>query len=174
SVLATLNPNQSLRVLFDSFSQTPKPYFYGAIDGAATGPFDVLLHPLRREPLLLGQAKKNVDRTFYDVWASYRPPNIDAPAVAFRALRYSIDTSILVGNSLEAKTEIRFRAETGGERLLSLQLSHMLNIEEISAEHGEALTYFQNEGMTLRERSTRGNDFLYLVCRLLLEKKKNK
>jgi hypothetical protein len=42
----------------------------------------------------------------------------------------------------------------------------MLNIEELTGEHGEALTYFQNEGMTLRERSTRGNDFLYVVLPL--------
>jgi Peptidase family M1 domain len=163
ALLAKLNPSQALRVLFDSLSQTPRPYFYGAIDGITTGPFDVVLDPLRRESLLLGQIKKGVGGTFYDVWASYNPPEISPPAIAFRALRYAIDTSILISNSLEAKTEVLFRAETGGERLLSLQLSHMLNIEEVSDEHGEPLTYFQNEGMTLRERSTHGNDFLYVV-----------
>ena len=162
ALLATLNPGQSLRVLSDSLSQTPKPYFFGAIDGVTTGPFDIVLDPLRRESLLLGQQKKNGDRTFYDVWASYNA-GLAAPAVPFRALRYSIDTSILANNSLEAKTEVRFRAETAGERVLSLQLSHLLNIEEVSGEHGEALTFFQNEGMTLRERSTRGNDFLSVV-----------
>jgi len=163
ALLATLNPGQALRILFDSLSQTPKPYFFGAIDGVTTGPFDMLLDPLRRESLLLGQPKKNVGRTFYDVWASYTAPGTAAPAVPFRALRYSIDTSILANNSLEAKTEVRLRAEIGGERLLPLQLSHLLNIEEVSGEHGEALTFFQNEGMTLRERSTRGSDFLYVV-----------
>src|SRR5882724_5160702 len=162
-LLAKLNPSQALRVLFDSLSQTPKPYFYGAIDGVTTGPFDVVLDPLRRESLLLGQTKISAGRTFYDVWASYKPPDVSAPAVTFRALRYTIDTSILVSNSLEAKTEVRFRAETGGERLLSLQLSHLLNVDDVTDEHGEALTYFQNEGMTLRERSTHGNDFLYVV-----------
>src|SRR5216684_4015032 len=162
-LLARLNSSQALRVLFDSLSQTPKPYFYGAIDGVTTGPFDVVLDPLRRESLLLGQTKMNADRTFYDVWASYKPADISPPAVAFHALRYAIDTSILVNNSLEAKTEVRFRAETGGERVLTLQLSHLLNIDEVSDEHGESLTYFQNEGMTLRERSTHGNDFLYVV-----------
>jgi len=162
-LLARLNSSQALRVLFDSISQTPKPYFYGAIDGVTTGPFDVVLDPLRRESLLLGQTKMNADRTFYDVWASYKPPDISPPAVAFHALRYAIDTSILVNNSLEAKTEVRFRAENGGERVLTLQLSHLLNIDEVSDEHGESLTYFQNEGMTLRERSTHGNDFLYVV-----------
>ena len=162
-LLAKLNPNQSLRVLFDPLSQPSKSYFYGAFDGATTGPFDVILDPLRREPLLIGQAKANAGRTFYDVWASYRPANIARPAVGFRVLHYSIDTSILASNSLEGRAEVHFRAETGGERLLSLQLSHLLDIEEVSSETGESLAYFQNEGMTLRERSTHGNDFLYVI-----------
>ncbi len=163
SLLAVLNPDQSLRVLLDSVSQSPRPYFLGSIDGVTTGPLDVILDPLRPESFLLGQTKKSAGRTFYDVWASYRPPGIAAPAVPFRALHYSIDTSILANNSLEAKTEVRFRAETGGERVLPLLLSRMLNIDEVSGEHGEALTYFQNDGMTLRERSTRGHDFVYVV-----------
>jgi hypothetical protein len=163
TLLAMLNTGQSLRVLLDSLSQNPKPYFFGAIDGITTGPFDLVLDPLRRESLLLGQPKKNADRSFYDVWASYNPPGTAAPAVPFRALRYSIDTSILANNSLEAKTEVRFRAETGGERWLPLQLSHLLNVDEVSGEHGKSLTFFQNEGLTLRERSTRGNDFLFVV-----------
>jgi hypothetical protein len=163
SLLTALNPGQSLRVLFDSLSQTPRPYFSASIDGVNTGPFDLILDPLRPESFLLGQSKKNAGRTFYDVWASYAAPGSAATPVPFRALHYSIDTSILANNSLEAKAEVRFRAEIGGERVLPLQLSHMLNIAEVSGEGGEALTYFQNEGMTLRERSTRGNDFLYVV-----------
>jgi Peptidase family M1 domain len=163
ALLATLNTGQSLRVLLDSLSQNPKPYFFGAMDGVITGPFDLFLDPLRRESLLLGQPKKSAARLFYDVWASYNAPGAAVPTVRFRALHYSIDTSILANNSLEAKTEVRFRAETGGERWLPLQLSHLLNVEEVSGDHGEALTFFQNEGMTLRERSTRGNDFLYVV-----------
>jgi Peptidase family M1 domain len=162
-LLAALNPSQSLRILFDSLSETPKPYFFASVDGVASGPFDVILDPVRRESFLLGQQKQGVGRTFYDVWASYHAPGFAFPPVSFRALHYSIDTSILANNSLEAKTDVRFRAETGGERLLPLQLSHMLNIDEVTSEQGEALTFFQNEGMTLRERSTRGNDFLYVV-----------
>jgi hypothetical protein len=162
-LLATLNPSQSLRILFDLLSETPKPYFFASIDSVASGPFDVILDPLRRESLLLGQQKQNAGRMFYDVWASYHVPGFALPPVAFRALRYSIETSILANNSLEAKTDVRFRAETGGERLLPLQLSHMLNIDEVTGEQGEALTFFQNEGMTLHERSTRGNDLLYVV-----------
>src|ERR1700730_9303047 len=64
-LLSNLNPNQSLRVLFESLSQTARPYFSATIDGVASGPFDVVLDPLRRESLLLGQTKQNVGRTFY-------------------------------------------------------------------------------------------------------------
>jgi hypothetical protein len=162
-LLAGISSGQSLRVLFDSLSQNPQHYFFGVIDGVATGPFDVILDPFRHESLLLGQPKSIADRTFYDVWASYRMPGTTLPAVPFHALRYSIDTSILANNSLEATTVVRFRAESGGERVLVLQLSHMLDVQEVSDERGEALVFFQNEGMTLRERSVRGNDFLYVV-----------
>src|SRR5260221_11087839 len=86
ALLASLNPGQSLLVLVDSLSQTPKPYFFGAIDGVHTGPFEIVLDPLRRESLLLGQQKKNGRRTFYDVWASYTACTA-APAVAVRSLR---------------------------------------------------------------------------------------
>ena len=163
SFLAALNPGQSLRVLFDSVSQTPRPYFQASIEGVTTGSFDMILDPLRRESFLLGQAKRNAARTYYDVWASYNPPGVAPPPVPFHALHYAIDTSIIANNSLEAQTEVRFRAETGGDRVLPLQLSRTLNIDEVTGEHGESLAYFQNEGMTLHERSTRGNDFLYIV-----------
>jgi hypothetical protein len=163
SLLAVLNTGQSLRILLDLLSQNPKPYFFGAIDGITTGPFDLVLDPSRRESLLLGQAKKNAAGSFYDVWASYNAAGTTAPTAPFRALRYSIDTSILANNSLEAKTDVRFRAEAAGERWLPLQLSHLLSVDAVTSEHGEALTFFQNEGMTLRERGTRGNDFLFVV-----------
>ena len=162
-VLGTLNPGQSLRILFDALSRNPKPYFSAAIDGVSSGRFDLLFDPLRGEPVMLGQSKKSGGRTYYDVWASYHVSTVPAPVVPFRALRYSIETSILPNNSLEAKTEVRFRAESDGERMLVLQMSRLLNVDEVSGEGGEALTFFQNEGMTLRERSTRGNDNLYVV-----------
>jgi len=163
TLLSTLNSGQALRILIDSLSQTHRPYFFGALEGVSTGPFDVILDPLRRESVLLGQPKKNAGRTYYDVWASYNVPEIAASIVPFHALRYSIDTSIAANASLDAKTDVRFRAETGDQPVLALQLSHLLNVDEVTGERGETLTFFQNEGMSLRERNTRGNDFLYVV-----------
>ena len=168
--LVSTNPGQSLRLLFDFLSRNPRPYFYAWIDGVASGPFDFIVDLLREEPLLLGQVRKSFGRSFYDVWASYKIPGALPPVVPFRALRYDIDTTILPNISLEAKTDLRIRAETPGERMLVLQLSRALNIDDVTDDRGQSLTYFQNEGLSLRDRSSRGNNYLYVVLPVPSEK----
>ena len=163
SILAATNPGQSLRILFDSLSREPRPYFYAGVDGVATGPFDALVDLARSEPILLGQPRKSGTRGFYDVWASYEIPGTSWRPSAFHALQYTIDTSLHADNSLDAKTEVRLRAETSGEQLLIFELSRALSVDAITGARGESLTFFQNEGMNLQERSTRGNDYLYVA-----------
>jgi hypothetical protein len=163
SLLATINPGQSLRILFDSLSENRKPYFYAGIEGVATGPFDVIVDRQREESVMLGQPRKSGTRSFYNVWASYRMPDAPVPPIAFRALQYTIGTSILNNTSLDARTEVRLRAETGKQRVLVFHLSRMLNVDSVSGEQGGSLTYFQNEDMSRQERSSRGSDFLYVV-----------
>jgi peptidase M1-like protein len=162
-LLAASNPGQSLRILYDLISQNPRPYFYAWIELLGNAPLDIVVDPLREESLMIGQGKKFGDRTFYDVWASYKLPEFPAPKPAFRALRYTIETTILPDNSLEGSTEVRLTAETNGERLAIFQLSRMLNVDEVIDEHGDRLAYFQNEGLNPQERNTRGNDYLYVV-----------
>ena len=165
SALARLNQGHTLRILFDRFSQHPKPYFYAGLEGAATGFFDVVLDMQHEEPFLLGQYHKSGPNTFYDVWTSHGIPGVPSNPAAFHALSYSIDTSILPDNSLAASASVRVRAETGGERMLVFQLSRALTLEKVTNDKDEPLAFFQNEGMSLRERSVRGNDFLDVVLR---------
>jgi hypothetical protein len=161
--LAQLNPSHTLRILFNRLSPSPKPYFYAGLDGAATGPFDLLFDAQRDEQFVLGQYHKAGGRFLYDVWTSHRMADAPVRPAAFRSLRYTIETSILPDNSLEATTSLRLRAETGGERLLVFQLSRALAIDKITDDHGVSLAFFQNEGMNLKERSARGNDYLDVV-----------
>jgi hypothetical protein len=163
SLLAATNPGQSLRILFNSLLSEPRPYFYAGIDGIATGPFDAVVDLERFEPFFLGQPRRVGTRTFYDVWASYEVPGASPRPVAFDALTYTVATSLLADNSLDAKADIRLRAEFSGERLLIFQLSRALSVDALTGEHGESLTYFQNEGMSLQERTSHGNDNLYVV-----------
>ena len=162
-MLAHLNPGQTLRILFDRLSQNPRPYFYAGLEGAVTGFFDVVLDLQRDEQFLLGQFQKVDVRTFYDVWTSHAVPGIPARPVPFRGVSYSIETSILPDNTLDATTSVRVRAETGGERALSFQLSRTLSVDSVSGERGESLAFFQNEGMNLQQRSALGLDFLSVV-----------
>src|SRR6516165_6344816 len=91
SVVAGYNPNHSLRLLFHQLAANPRDYFYAAIGGASVGPFDFLFDMDRPEPFLLGQVRKNGNRSFFDVWSSYAPPDFSAPVAPFQAVGYSID-----------------------------------------------------------------------------------
>jgi hypothetical protein len=163
ATLAHLHPPQSLRIMGGTLMSSPRPYFYANLDGIATGPFDLLLDPMRLEPFLLGQGRKIGAGEFYDVWASYKVPGIAPPPSGYHALHYAIDTSILVDHSLDATTNMTLRAEGTGDRLLIFTLSRALSVDAITSSNNQPLEYFQNQGVTPQERSTRGNDFLLVV-----------
>jgi hypothetical protein len=162
-ILSRLNSVHSLRILSDTLLAAPHPFFYANLDGVATGPFDVLFDSLRLEPFLLGQPRKVADANFYDVWASYKLPDSVAPPSPFHALHYAIETSILPDHSLDATATINIRADSGGDRLLNFALSRSLNVESITDADGHPLEFFQNQGLTPRERSVRGDDNIYVV-----------
>jgi len=163
SAVTQLNPSYTLRILYDRLSPNPKPCFYAGLEGAATGPFDVVLDAQREEQFLLGQVHKAGGKAFYDVWTSHRVTGSPVLPPAFRALHYSIETTISSNNSLDATASVRLRAQTGTERVLAFQLSRALTIDSLTGEHGESLPFFQNEGMSLEERSARGSDYLDVV-----------
>jgi hypothetical protein len=163
ATVVAYNPPHSLRILFNHLSPDSKPYFFAAIGGAAVGPFDFLFDLDRPEPFLLGQGRKNANRPFFDVWASYATPGLSPPAPPFRALRYSIDTTILPSNSLEASATIRLRSESGGVRQVIFQLARSLVTDAAEDQSGQALSFFQNEGMTLQQSVAHGNDIVYVI-----------
>jgi hypothetical protein len=163
AAVAVLNPGYTLRILSDLLSTAPWPCFYAEIEGLATGPFEIALDTQRDEQFLLGQSTKNSGKSFYDVWTSHHVPDSPVPPVNFRVLHYSLETTISPNNSLEAKASLVLRAESGTQRMLSFQLSRALTVDSVSGEHNEALAFFQNEGLTLQERSMRGNDYLNVV-----------
>ena len=158
-----VNPPQSLRILFGNASSHPAPYFYAAVEGDVSGPFDVTIDQQRTEAVLIGQPKKSGAASFYDVWASYSLPDQQKSYRRFSALDYEISTSVLADTSLDAKTDVRMRADTAGERSLTFQMARALTVESVTGEHGEPLTFFQNEGMNLQDRLSKGTDYLYVL-----------
>jgi hypothetical protein len=155
-----LNPDHSLRILFEKYTKAPRPFFHAAIDGIATGPFDVLLDDMRNENFMLGQARTVNKITYYDVWASYRLPEFSLPLAAFHASHYQVNTTIRTDNSLEGDASIDFRAAASGESVLFTQLSRSLKVDSITLGSGENVVFFQNEGLTEQQLRTRGDDTL--------------
>ncbi len=157
--LERLNPNHSLRMLFEKYSSAPRHFFHAGLDGILTGPFDVLLDDIRQENFMLGQPRVVSKTAFYDVWTAYALPGFSPPQPAFHAIHYQINTTIRPDNSLEGDATVDYRSATDGEGLLFVQLSRALKVESISL-GGENLTFFQNEGLTEQELRARGDDTL--------------
>jgi len=162
-LLAPFNALHSLRILSNSLTENPRPYFYAAIEGLATGPFDFVFDQSRDEPMFLGQARKIANVTYYDVWASYALPDTKPSAAVFRASKYIIDAKINTDSALEGTATVQLRAENGGERFLAFQLSRNLQLKSVTTDAGQNLDFFQNEGMTPQQRETQGNDVAFVI-----------
>ncbi len=160
SSLDRLNPSHSFRILIENYSSTPAHFFHAGIDGSLTGPFDILLDPMHADNFSVGQPHIVGKTTFYDVWASYRLAEVPAYPADFDALRYHVDTVIHPDNSLDATASIDFRALSGAQQFLGIQLARALKIAAITGQNGEPLTFFQNEGLTEQEINSRGQDTL--------------
>jgi peptidase M1-like protein len=158
--LDRLNPSHSLRILIEKYSNPPAPFFHAGIDGVVTGPLDILLDGMQNENFTLGQPRTVGKATYYDVWSSYRMADSVAFSMGINAIHYRIDTTIHPDNSLEASASIEFRASAAAQQFLGVQLSRALKITGITGDDGEALPFFQNEGLTQQEINSRGQDAL--------------
>jgi hypothetical protein len=158
-----LNASHSLRILSERYSSSPRHFFHAGIDGILTGPFDVLLDHSRPENFLMGQPRTVEKVNFYDIWISYLLPQFSPPSPPFHALRYQVNTTVRVDNSIEGDCTVQFRALAGGESMLFVQLARALKAESVSLASGESLTFFQNEGLTEKELRSRGDDVLYVI-----------
>jgi Peptidase family M1 domain len=177
SPVAQFNNAQNLRIMDSLITPDPKPYFYGEIDGVATGPFDVIYDLQRPEPFLLGQFRQNNDHEaggmFYNVWVSYVLPGDAGAPQAFHALNYTLDTTIEPNNALDGSATVEIEAVAGGDRLLAFELARTLIVDRatdlsvtgVAANSGQdgQVAFFQNEGLGARAQNEYGEDTLFVV-----------
>jgi hypothetical protein len=160
----SLNPWHSLRVMLDLLSADPLPYFYIGVENDNIGAFDVLVDGRRNEQVLMGQPRIAGGVRFYDTWASFKA--LDAPKTpiaVFAPVDYSVDTTIENDLSLAGRTTMHLKTVRSGERVVPLELSRNLAVEEVKLESGARLSYFQNEDMSRHDILERGNDALLVV-----------
>jgi aminopeptidase N len=153
-----LNRSHSPRILFEKYSSSPRHFFHAGIDGILTGPFDILIDPMRDENFMLGQPRIINKTGYYDVWTSYATPDFSPPATPFDAIHYQISTTIRPDNSIDGDASVDFRTLTGSESMLYVHLSRALKIDSVSLPSGETLPFFQNEGLTEQELRSQGED----------------
>ena len=161
--LDRLNMSHSLRILIETVAPSLPHFFHAGIDGALTGPFDILIDPTHADEFLLGQPRTVGSGRYYDTWASYSLPGSIPVPIPFDALRYRIDTVIHPDNSLDGSASIEFRALPGSQSFLAVQLSRLLKVTDVSRPSGESLPFFQNEGLTQQEINFRGRDDLVVL-----------
>ena len=162
--LINLNPWHSLRVMADWLATTPEPYFYAGLLGDATGPFDVLVDPRREEKVLIGQSRQAGAMRFYDVWASFPAADANEPShEMFVPASLVVDTTIADDLSLQGKTTLRIKALRDGERVLGLELSHLLQLQSVTDSASQPLVFFQNEEMSPQEILRRGNNIVQVA-----------
>lgn len=163
-LVSSLNPWHSLRIMFDLLSASPLPYFYIGVENEHIGAFDVLVDARRDEQVLVGQPRFENGVRFYDTWASFKA--LDAPKTPiemFTPMDYEVNTRITNDLSLEGRTVLHLKTVRAGERIVLLELSRNLIVEEVKLENGPPLVFFQNEDMSRHDILERGNDALLAV-----------
>jgi hypothetical protein len=164
STVANLNPGQSLRILTDWLATNTQPFFYAALLSDTIGAFDVLVDDRRREEVVLGQMNWESGRQYFNVWGSFSKGGEVKPYVApIVPVSYSIDTSIQQDLSMHGVTLLGLRAARGGERVIQLELSRLMEVKSVEDSQGHPLVFFRNEALTQNEAALRGNDLLLVV-----------
>jgi hypothetical protein len=161
---AGLAPTHSLRTMVDWLADAAVPYFYVLLQTDTAGAVEVSLDTRREEQVTIGQPRFTDGVRSYDVWASF--PAANSPPTrteSFIPLDYRVESTIADDLSLQGKTTLHLRAGRTGERVVAVELSRHLTVDEIQGEDGQPLPYFQNEELSRRDAARRGNDFILAV-----------
>jgi hypothetical protein len=162
-IVSNANPWQSKRILAEWLSTDLRPYFYAGLFNERQGLFDVFVDHERDEQVSIGQTRTVSGDTFYDTWASYALPGVPRAEDSFAPMDYALDTTIEDDLSLRANAALHLRALHDGGRVIVLELSRYLVVDECTNGEGKALVFFQNQDVSRREMLRRGNDQLLVV-----------
>src|ERR1700683_4324000 len=161
---AGLAPTHSLRTMVDWLAAEPIPYFYILLQTDTSGAVEVSVDNRREEQVTIGQPRFTDGVRSYDVWASFRTENSPAThAEMFLPLDYRVDSAIAEDLSVQGKTTLHLRAVGSGERVVPVELSRHLTVDEIQGDDGRPLPYFQNEELSRRDAARRGNDYILVL-----------
>jgi hypothetical protein len=161
---AGLASTHSLRTMVDWLAAEPISYFYILLQTDTAGAVEVSVDNRREEQVTIGQPRYVEGVRSYDVWASFRAENSPAThAEMFLPLDYRVGSTIADDLSLQGRTTLHLRAVGSGERVVPVEISRHLTVDEIQGDDGQSLQYFQNEELSRRDAARRGNDYILVV-----------
>ncbi|MGO9640737.1 MAG: M1 family metallopeptidase [Candidatus Acidiferrales bacterium] len=161
---ATLNSGHSLRIMMDLLSDRPVPYLFATLWSDSLGIFEVVVDNRHSEQVLVGQNHWAQGVPHYDMWTSFARADVDSPPIdSFQPVAYEISTTIEPDRTLEGTTTITLRSESGGERMVALELSRFLTVQSVEDAAGNVLTCFQNEALSRTQVAEQGNDLVVVV-----------
>jgi len=169
------------------FSRDPEDRFlFARVTGVRSGVFDMVYDTKAVEQIVVGRLSQVQGRSYYDLWTSFpsrsrrnaataatgkrsrsETINTQTGAEAFardpvRVTQYRLRVQISPPRTLDADATLDVTVSDAGIRVIFLELSRYLKVQEVSA-NGEAVEFIQNEALKGTELARRGNDAVAIV-----------
>jgi hypothetical protein len=165
-----------LRMLSSFTSHYPQDRFLHArLGGTRLGVFDVSYDAMAEEQISVGKFQTNDLGTFYDIWMSFAARsarNLKDPesrvidpwrsSEAVKVNKFSISSTLIPPQTIQAKADLALNVRHGGQRLLFFELSRYLKVEKVTF-GAQTLEFLQNESVDGTQLARRGNDLVVIV-----------
>ncbi len=167
-IVRELSPRYSARILMDLLGDRAKPCFNAYVFGAHLGVFQVEVDDRMPEAVRVWAVRQSQTGTFADLWCSFPSQKSRQKAATpgrgpFRVKSYKIDTRIDADNSLGGQAELEIESGSASDRVISLDLSRQLHVDEAHDEAGRRLTVFENPSPQETEGVRRSSDWIVVV-----------
>lgn len=161
----------SYRILMDMIGRSDQPLFFAELHGERLGWFNAVFDQRLVEEVMVVQAVEANQRAYVDTWASFnkrsevRDPEKHAHEVKVQLdiLSYDIDATIHPDTRLDAKAVVRARALSGGDRVITFDLSRFLRLTDVRLSDQTQIPYYQYANLTEDELRRYGVNICVIV-----------
>jgi hypothetical protein len=175
SIVHSLNPEYSTRILMDFLGDRDTPCFHANLQGVNLGVFEVDVDERLPEAVRAGAVRRSHGKAYADLWCSFPSQRsaLRLPALlvgSAQVLSYKVDTRINPDHSLEGRAELELESRSSADRVIAFELSRLLKLTEVKDETGQPLTVLQSFARRVgsdraRERLGRGGLAFPSSCR---------
>ena len=135
------------RIFEDLLGDSTLPFFHARLEGNSLKWFDVIDDERTPDAVSVLAVGRNADDLFVDRWCDFPSKNSAARFAnqepgPVKALAYNIDTQLEPDNSMKGRTELLLESLSNSDRVLTFDLSRLLNVSKVLNERGESLAVY--------------------------------